>query len=161
MGKPLIVCVSVSHANTAKVAREIGRVLHADVIEPELVDTATLADREIVGFGSGIYSATAHPRLRGFIAHLPRVRGTPAFVFTTSGFGRSQSRPWQPSLEDMLGDKGYDVIGCFNCRGFDTWLPLRLVGGINAGHPDEADLADARDFADRLAGRLVRHRAVR
>lgn len=149
----LIVCVSVSHANTAKVARAIGEVLQAEILEPELVDTATLADREIVGFGSGIYGSTAHPRLRSFITHLPHVAGTPAFVFTTSGFGRAQSRPWQASLEDMLRDKGYDVVGSFACRGFDTWLPLRLVGGINRGHPNAADLADARRFADGLAAR--------
>jgi flavodoxin len=146
----LIVYVSVSHANTAKIARCLGDVLHADVREPELVDPATLPDYSIVGFGSGIFGGTHHPRLRSYVEHLPDMAGTRAFTFSTSGFGRSQSRPWQKSLENVLRDKGCEVVGSFACRGFDTWLPLRLVGGVNKGHPDETDLAEARAFAERL-----------
>jgi hypothetical protein len=75
----------------------------------------------------------------------------PAFTFTTSGFGRSQSRPWEASLEGLLRDRRYDVIGSFACRGFDTWLPLRLIGGVNKGRPNEDDLARAHEFARGLA----------
>ena len=46
------------------------------------------------------------------------------------------------------------MIGSFACRGFDTWLPLRLIGGVNKGHPDEDDLARAREFARDLATRV-------
>jgi flavodoxin len=147
MAKALIVYVSVSHANTAKVAHAIGDVLHAERREPELVDPASLDGYDLVGFGSGIFGATHHPRLRTYVEHLPDVTSTRAFTFSTSGFGRSQSRPWQASLDSVLRDKGYDVIGSFDCPGYDTWLPLRLVGGINRGHPDSIDLAHAREFA--------------
>jgi flavodoxin len=151
MAGALIVYVSVSHANTAKIAHAIGDVLRADLREPELVHPATLGNYDIVGFGSGIFGSTHHPRLRGYIQSLPRVSGTPAFTFCTSGFGRSQSRPWQASLDDVLRGKGFEVVGSFACRGYDTWLPLRLVGGINKGHPDAGDLAQARAFAQRIA----------
>ena len=151
MAGALIVYVSVSHANTAKIAHAIGDVLRADLREPELVDPATLGNYDIVGFGSGIFGSTHHPRLRGYIESLPHVSGTPAFTFCTSGFGRSQSRPWQASLDAVLRDKGFEVVGSFACRGYDTWLPLRLVGGINKGHPDANDLAQARAFAQRIA----------
>lgn len=151
----LIVYVSVSHANTAKIAHTIGDVLHADLREPELVDPATLRGYDIVGFGSGIFAGTHHPRLRDYVERLTDMPGTRAFTFCTSGFGRSQSRPWQRSLDDVLRDKGFEVVGSFACRGFDTWLPLRLVGGVNKGHPDEADLAQARAFAQRVAGVLT------
>jgi flavodoxin len=153
-GRALIVCVSVSHGNTAAVARRIARVLGAEVLEPEAVDPATLGDHDLVGFGSGIFAGTHHPRLRGYVDRLPPVNGTRAFVFTTAGLGRSQHWPWQPSLEQVLRDKGYDVVGSFACPGFDTWLPLRLVGGINKGRPDAADLARAAQFARRVAGRV-------
>ena len=151
MAGALIVYVSVSHANTAKIAHAIGDVLRADLREPELVDPATLGNYDIIGFGSGIFGSTHHPRLRGYIQSLPHVSGTPAFTFCTSGFGRSQSRPWQASLDDVLRGKGFEVVGSFACRGYDTWLPLRLVGGINKGHPDASDLAQARVFAQRIA----------
>jgi flavodoxin len=152
---PLIVCVSVSEGNTALVARTMSEVLRAEVREPEDVDPHTLAERPLVGFGSGIFRGSHHPRLRQYVERLPHVsHGPRAFVFTTSGMGRSQSLPWQRSLEEVLRDKGYDVVGSFACRGFDTWLPLRLVGGLNKGHPDSDDLARATEFAERLAAEL-------
>ena len=157
MAGALIVYVSVSHANTAKIAHAIGDVLRADLREPELVDPATLGNYDIIGFGSGIFGSTHHPRLRGYIESLPHVSGTPAFTFCTSGFGRSQSRPWQASLDDVLRGKGFEVVGSFACRGYDTWLPLRLVGGINKGHPDASDLAQARVFAQRIAAGVPSH----
>ena len=153
-GRALIICVSVSHGNTAAVAQAIGAVLGADVREPEQVDPQTLSGYDVVGFGSGIFYMSLHPRLRHYVERLPGVRGTRAFVFTTSGQGFAQTLPGQRSLESVLRDKGYDVVGSFACRGFDTWLPLRLVGGISKGHPDAADLARAREFAERIAGQL-------
>ena len=146
----LIICVSVSNGNTAQVAHVLADVLGAEVREPEGVDPQSVADHDLVGFGSGIFAGSHHPRLRAYVEHLPPGRGTRAFVFTTSGWGRSQSLPWQRSLDAILRDRGYYVGPSFSCRGFDTWLPLRLVGGINKGHPDEHDLSRARAFAQRL-----------
>ena len=151
--KALIICVSVSQGNTAAVARAMAAALEADVKEPEQVDPESLGEYDVVGFGSGIYNMTDHPRLRRFIEQLPEADGTRAFVFTTSGAGRSQQLPWQQPLESLLRDKGYDVVGSFACRGWDMWLPLKLVGGLNKGHPDSADLTRAYEFAERIAAR--------
>jgi flavodoxin len=155
MGKgALLICVSVSHGNTAAVARAMASVLDADVREPEQVDLGSLDAYDVVGFGSGIFAGTHHPRLRGFIEQLPRGNHPKAFVFTTAGLGRAQSRPWQRSLESELRSRGFEVVGSFACRGFDTWLPLRLIGGINRGHPDAHDLTRAREFAAGIARQL-------
>jgi flavodoxin len=152
--KALIICVSVSQGNTAAVARAMAAALKAEVREPEQVDPEALGEYDVVGFGSGVYYMTDHPRLRRFVEQLPEVGGTRAFVFSTSGQGRSQRRPWQQPLESLLRDKGYDVVGSFACRGWDLWLPLKVVGGINTGHPDSADLTHAYEFAERIAARV-------
>ena len=152
--KALIVCVSVSHGNTARVARAMADVLHAEVRAPEEVDPATLGEYDVVGFGSGIYYTSVHPRLRDLVEALPDVSGRSAFVFTTSGQGRAQHQPWQRPVADVLAAKGYDVLGSFDCRGYDTWLPLKLVGGLGRGHPDAADLARAAEFAADLDRRV-------
>lgn len=151
MARTLIAYVSVSHGNTAKIAHAIGDVLSADLLEPELVDPARVSSYALLGVGSGIFGSTPHPRLRSFVQQLPAGDGMAAFTFTTSGFGRSQSRPWERSLEGLLRDRGYGVVGSFACRGFDTWLPLRLIGGVNKGHPNAQDLDRARDFARGVA----------
>ena len=55
-------------------------------------------------------------------------------------------------LKDKLASKGFKVVDEFACRGFDTFGPLFLIGGLNKGKPDEKDLENARQFAVRLKG---------
>ena len=73
----------------------------------------------------------------------------PAFVFSTSGLP-FLAKLWHAPLKKLLARKGYDVVGEFACRGFDTWGPLWLTGGLNKKHPDERDIQRARDFAEKL-----------
>lgn len=149
--KALIVCASVSHGNTRRIAEAMGPVLSAQVVAPERVDPADLAGYDLVGFGSGIFSGRFHPSLRDFVASLPRAAGSSrAFVLATSGLPEPPFRPFTGPLVRRLEAKGFQMSGTFACRGYDTWLPFRLVGGINASRPDAADLAAARTFAEGL-----------
>ncbi|MGB3985262.1 MAG: flavodoxin, partial [Limnochordia bacterium] len=38
------------------------------------------------------------------------------------------------------------LLGTYGCRGFDTFGPFKLVGGIAKGHPNENDIAGAVKF---------------
>jgi len=146
----IIVCCSRSHGNTGKVAHAIAEVLRAQVVEPAGIDPHHIADYDLVGFGSGIYAASYDRELRRFVASLPRVRDRSAFVFATAGLGRVFELPIRASLPRLVESAGFRVLGTFCCPGFDTWLPLRLIGGINKGRPDNDDLERARRFARRM-----------
>jgi flavodoxin len=151
--KAMIVCVSASHGNTARVANVIGQVLQAPVVAPDDVEPAELDACELVGFGSGVFNMDLHSRLREFVASLPaRDRGR-AFVFTTSGLPEPPFRRYLRRFANALENKGFSVADTFACRGFDTWFPFRIVGGINKSHPDTADLDAARRFAEDLRAR--------
>ena len=156
--KAIIVCSSRSHGNTEKVARAIADVLGAQVVAPEDLDPGDLADYELVGFGSGIYGFSFDAELRRFVTSLPRVQDRSAFVFATAGFGRVIELPIRPSITTLVETAGYQMVGRFCCPGFDTWLPLRLVGGLNKGRPNEQDLERARQFARRLLQSANRER---
>lgn len=39
-----------------------------------------------------------------------------------------------------MDKKRSKVIGKFGCRGYDTFGPFKLVGGIAKGHPNEEDI---------------------
>ena len=49
-----------------------------------------------------------------------------------------------------MAKKGFRIIGEFSCKGYDTFGPLKFIGGINKGKPDEKDLKRAREFAKTL-----------
>ncbi|MFE3022820.1 flavodoxin family protein [Nocardia tengchongensis] len=144
--KVLIVCVSVSHGNTRKVAEVMGAALGARVVEPDEVTDAELGEYDLVGFGSGIFSMAFHPRLREFIKALPEGPRGRAFVFATSGFPVLMA-----PMTRLLGRRGFEVVDTFSVRALDTFAPLKLVGGINKGRPDAGDLDAARAFAATLS----------
>ncbi|MFD4180117.1 flavodoxin family protein [Rhodococcus sp. NPDC058514] len=148
--KALIVCTSVSHGNTRRIADVMGEVLSAPVMAPEQVDPAALAGYDLVGFGSGIFQMSFHPQLQEFVRALPPQRGTAAFLFSTSGLPEPPFRRYNRSLERLLEQKGLEVVDTFSCRAFDTYLPFKLVGGIRKGRPDVDDLQAAHTFAEHL-----------
>lgn len=153
--KALIVCTSVSHGNTRRIAEVMGEVLSAPVMAPEQVDPTALAGYDLVGFGSGIFRMSFHPQLRSFVRALPPQRPTATFLFSTSGLPEPPFRGHTRSLERLLERKGLEVVDTFSCRAFDTYLPFKLVGGIRKGRPDIDDLRAARAFAEHLRTRTA------
>ncbi|MFJ3877870.1 flavodoxin family protein [Streptomyces sp. NPDC090077] len=144
--KSVIVCASVCHGNTRRVADAMARVLGAEVLSFGEADPAELAAADLVGFGSGVFHGRLHPGLTALVRALPEVRGR-AFVFATGGLPPA---PFTRPLARRLAGKGFRVEGTFSCRALDTWGPFGLVGGINGQRPDAGDLAAARAFAERL-----------
>lgn len=144
--KTLIVCVSKHHGNTRRVANAMAKALDAEVVEPAAIDIAELQRFDLIGFGSGIYLGVADPELIELVDRLPPGVDTNVFTFSTSG---TFLLPWLGTshLRNRLRDRHNRVLGDFNCRGLDTVGPLRFVGGINRGRPNEGDLARAAEFA--------------
>lgn len=151
----LILCKSVHHGSTARVAEAMRGVLDARVATPEDVSHASLAHCDLVCFGSGVYYGGMHPALFDWLRSLPdaETAAIPACIFTTSGLP-FLARFWAAPLRRLLTRKGFEVVGEFACRGLDTWGPLGLVGGLNRKHPNERDLESARRFAREIAKKV-------
>ncbi len=161
--KPLVIVYSYHHGNTEKVARVIAGVLDAEVRTPERVDPAALAEYPLVGFGSGIDSSRHYKPLLDLAAALPEARGAKAFIFSTCGapaaaFGEKYIEDYaeesHAALREALSSRGYEIIGEFNCPGFNTNGFLRYFGGLNRARPDARDLLNAEDFARRMKAAL-------
>ena len=75
---------------------------------------------------------------------MPSIKKKKAFVFSTSGFGLPA---FNKATEELLSKKGFEVVGSFISKGFDTWGPAWLIGGIAKGHPNDKDLSQAKFFA--------------
>lgn len=152
--KSIIVCKSVSHGNTRRVAESIGEVLDARVVDPAEIEPRELSEYGLVGFGSGVRNMNYYPELREFVRSLPNGQRAKAFVFNTSGFPQPPFIPYRDRFVRLVEDKGFDVVDTFTCFGYDTYLPLMVVGGVRKGHPNSADLDSARTFAQQLRNRV-------
>ena len=65
------------------------------------------------------------------------------FFIATAGNPRKN---YFDSITEITEEKKCRERGRYQCKGFDTYGPLKLVGGIQKGHPDEEELKAAVDF---------------
>src|ERR1035437_491782 len=147
--KTLIICFSYHHKNTEKIASALAKTLGSEVKALSEADPNGLSDYDLVGFGSGISFGSHYKVLLDFADKLPAVTCKKAFIFSTSGQTGNTTK-FHRKLREKLESKGFTVAGDFNCGGFDTYGLLKIVGGIQKGHPDEEDLKQAEAFAQTL-----------
>ena len=155
--KSLVIVFSYHHGNTLKVAHAIARILSAEVKTPQQVDPEKLRDYGLVGFGSGIYSATFGPSVLSLAGRLPPVAGKNAFLFSTYGApafiaNREFVEKNHDQIREKIRMKGYTVVGEFGCPGWNTNSFLKYFGGLNRGRPDADDLKNAETFARDIMG---------
>ena len=111
----------------------------------ELIDATQIKEKDLsgydaIGFASGIYYGKFHKAVLSFAAENLPVNKKVFFIATYGG-----SAVWK-SIEDCIMGKQAEIIGRFSCKGYDTYGPFKLVGGIAKGHPGEKDLVDAVSF---------------
>ena len=86
-----------------------------------------------------------------FIKNLPKANGQKAFIFSTAGAKpNSFLNQGHKSIKAVLGGKNFNIIGEFDCLGYDTNSFLKYFGGINRGRPNEEDIKKAEEFAQSL-----------
>ena len=149
--KTAIICKSIHHDNTLRVAQVMAEELQAEIFTPEDFKTDSLETYDLVGFGSGIYMGKHHRTIVNLVKELEALSGKDVFVFYTSGFVKFPTQPpFETKLLKQLNLRGAHVKDVFSCRGLETWGPFRIGGGKNKGHPDETDFDNARVFAKSL-----------
>jgi flavodoxin len=144
--KTLIICFSYHHKNTEKIASVFAKTLEAEVKSPAQIDSSTLGGYDLIGFGSGIAFGKHYKDLLDLSEKLPQISDKKAFIFSTSG-QTGKTNKFHQKLREALMSKGFNILGEFNCAGFDTYGALKIFGGIQKGHPDEEDLKQAEAFA--------------
>ena len=149
--KILILYFSFHHKNTEKIAKAMAEVLGADLVEVTKANPEMILNYDLIGFGSGIYAFSHHKSLFEFLKKLNPVQKK-AFVFSTSGAPNGVI--FHKKLKKELMKKGFEIIGEFNCPGFDTFGPFKIFGGINKGRPNESDIQKAKEFAKKILKKL-------
>ena len=69
--------------------------------------------------------------------------GKDVFFINTCGALRGN---YLDAIRRIAKGKKCRELGAYHCLGFDTFGPLKLVGGIAKGHPTEDEIRGAVDF---------------
>ena len=148
--KTAICYYSRHHGNTHSVLQAMVCQGQVDLIDVTTRQAVHLEAYDCIGFASGIYGFAFHQAVVAFARqYLPQ--GKPVFfVYTYGGIRGTGSK----ALREIAREKGCPVLGEFHCKGYDTFGPFRLIGGIAKGHPDAQDLEQARRFFLQIQNRL-------
>jgi len=148
ISKILIICQSVHHGNTMKVAESIAKELGAEIKNPSAVTAKDFEYYDLIGFGSGIFNGQHHASLFLLLNSLKTQENKYAFIFSTASI--CYKKMHEP-LRLLLISKGFYIVDEFICRGFTDYSFLKyFFGGINKGRPNQKDLESAREFAIKL-----------
>ena len=131
---------SVHHGNTKKIVKAIkDNFPDVKLVDATKHDDVDLSRCDVIGFASGIYAGRpGKPLLK--IAENSLLDGKKVFFIATSSM-RLDS--FLKPLRDIAAKKNCEVVGEYQCRGYDTFGPLKLTGGVAKGHPDDAEIAAA------------------
>jgi flavodoxin len=154
--KTLIIFKSYHHNNTQKVVERMAPILEAKLTDPEIINPEDieaineLNKYDLIGFGSGIYMGIHHKQIIKLVEALPHFTGKKAFIFSTCGGDEENIDTNHDKLRKLLQEKEFDIMGEFSCKGWDSFGPLRITGGINKDRPNEEDLKNAEIFAKEI-----------
>lgn len=142
--KILIICESMYHGNTQKLASIMTKKLNCKLMTCEQAKTENIQKYDVIGLGSGIYFTSHHPKLFEIVASMKNTQRS--FIFSTHG--RPFLGKYHERLKLALSNQGVPVIGEFSCRGYDCTGPYIIIGGGNKGKPNEGDQIRAAKFVD-------------
>ena len=144
--KTAIVYCSRHHGNTRKLLDAIVQKHDVTLIDAVENPDAALSGYEMIGFASGIYYSAFH-KLVTQLAEKRLPKGAKVFLIYTCGMKKDS---YTRRLREIVEARGGKVIGEYGCRGYDTFGPFKLLGGIAKGHPDAEELRGAVDFFENL-----------
>ena len=140
--KTAICYYSRHHGNTRKVLAAMAQGSGVDLIDVTSRVAVHLEDYDCIGFASGIYYSKFQETVLDFARqYLPRDKDV-FFVYTCG----SMRKGYTNAIAAVVTDKGANIRGEYGCRGFDTFGPFKLIGGIAKGHPNEDELQKAKAF---------------
>ena len=143
--KSIIIYESTHHGNTKKLVDAIAANHHVETVSIEDAEAIDLSGYDRIGLASGIAFGKFYKRMEKFAEKVPA--GNRVFLLYTCG---NPGNGYVKNITRTLEANGAKVMGSYGCKGYDTFGPFKLVGGICKGHPDETDLENACQFFDGL-----------
>ena len=137
-----IVYYSRHHGNTKQLLDAIAAQNEITLIDVTACQNADLSGFDRIGFASGIYYGSFARQVLDFAEdNLPE--GKAVFYIYTHG---APAGGFLKAIRRIAAKKRCRELGSYHCRGFDTFGPFRLTGGIAKGHPTPEEIKGAAEF---------------
>ena len=146
MYKAAIIYASTHHGSTRKLVEAIADKYEVVQIDTTNCQQADLSGYDLIGFASGIDFGRFYDSVEQFLKkNLPENKRI-FFLYTCA----KVSNRFTDSIKAAATQKGAVVFGEYGCKGFNTYGPWKVIGGMNKGHPSADETSKAVHFYESL-----------
>ena len=146
MSRTAIIYASKHHGNTYKLVKAISEKYDIDQIDAEKLHCVDLSVYDLIGFASGIDFGKFYSSVEGFLKdNLPQNKKV-FFIYTCAKI----SSRFTESMKASALEKDAVLMGEYGCRGYNTYGPWKIIGGMNKNHPSQKELEDGILFYETL-----------
>ena len=122
--------------HSERMAQAVGEVTG---VKPESVETPLTEEADILFIGAGLFLAKVNGRVKEFARTLDPKKVKKVVCFGSCALSDSPV----PQIRKIFEELGFNVAEeSFTCRG--------SMGPWHGGHPDAKDLADLKDFTEKM-----------
>lgn len=140
--RTVIIYSSKHHGNTKKVCTRLEEQCNVTLVEAsEVSDRFAWSDYDLIGFASGIAYKKFYEPVNRAADQIPAGKKV-FFIYTCA----ANDHDFSEHIKGIVTNRGSECIGTYGCKGFNTFGPLKLIGGMNKKNPTEDELAAAVDF---------------
>lgn len=139
--KTAILYESYHHGNTKKICEAIGQKYEVTLIDAR-GNVDDLEKYDLIGIASGAAYGKFYKTITDVTRNkLPQNKNV-FFIYTC---GRL-SKDYSEEVKKIASEKNCNILGTYGCKGYDTYGPLKLIGGINKENPTEDEINAAIKF---------------
>ncbi len=147
--KIVIVYTSMHHGNTFKLVKAISDKYHIEIIDATEKSVVDLQKYDVIGFASGIDFGKFYETIENFAKENLPIKKQVFFLYTCA----MERKGFTNSMREIVAKKDAEVLGEYGCKGYNTYGPWKVIGGMNKKHPTEEEILLAVKFFENLLGK--------
>ena len=144
--KTLIIYKSYHHQNTYRLIKHLKDKYNFELLNVDEIDNnLDLSKYDYIGLASGIYGFEFHKDIISLI-NKRNINNKKVFLIFTSCLDKAS---FASSIKKELLKFNNEIIGVYHTKGYTTFGPLKLFGGVNKNRPNESDFVNLDLFLEK------------
>lgn len=140
--KSIIIYASTHHGNTYKLVEAISKKNNVEVVNAMEVQKKDLSEYDLIGFASGIDFGKFYNEIEEFAKNNLPDNKKVFFIYTCA----MKREGFTQNIQSICESKNSEILGEYGCKGYNTYGPWKVIGGMNKSHPNADEIQEAIEF---------------
>ena len=143
MNKKIVIIYESKHqGNTYKLVKKISDKYKIEIINAAEPSAVNLDKYDIIGLASGIDFGKFYKSVENFAKQNLPMKKKVFFIYTCA----MDRKGFTDSIKEIVLEKEGIILGEFGCKGYNTYGPWKIIGGMKKKHPTEKEVESAMKF---------------